>query len=598
MTDYRIAMAQTQPTTGDLESNVTQILSGITRAKNEHADIVVFPETSITGYCCGALFEQEAFVNYNKRFLTEIIAPAVPHDLVAIVGYVDVKGTRRDGHPDIANSVAVIQDGHVIGTYDKMLLANGNHHEDKKYFTPGLEAKVFDVTVRGQTLRIGTPICEDIWKEDHDRDIIGEMREKGAELIICPNYSYFFYGKDTHRKEICASQAKENDVPIVYLNTSGVGDIVKNIMIYDGGSFAVDRTGAIVGQAKRFGADFHVVDFKDGTGSPVPHKPTPSKMEEILDALVFEQREFYRTLGIPNCQVHMSGGIDSAVVGAIAVEAMGKEHVVFITNPTNDNGTITKGNAQHIADTLGVPLHWQPTQAAYETLVKGFRDAFKAEPDNVAKGNMQALLRTAQGLTSTRHFKSAIAATGNHTEIVHGWSTFHDIGSVGAHSPLGDLTKVEVFEIADHINRRAGHEIIPKGLYDGTVPPMAELADAKEDPFDYYVISGIDAEMIRNRKSVDDIIQAYRRHTLTAEFFPPGPDGKDVYARVDLKGFADATWDAFERSKRSVFKAAQAAPIVIISPRSRGFSDRETIINRYAGWYDLEHAKTRIGGNA
>ncbi len=596
MTDYRIALAQTQPVTGDLEGNVRQILAGIERAKTAKADIVAFPETSITGYCCGALFENREFVAYNKRFLAEIIAPAVPNDLVAIVGYVDVKGERKDHHPDIANSVAVIQGGKIVGTYDKQLLANGNHHEDKKYFRAGVESKVFEVTVQGKPLRIGTPICEDIWKEDHERDIIGEMRQQGAELIVCPNYSYFFYGKQEHRKEICQTQARGNDIPIAYLNASGVGDIVKNIMIYDGGSFVIDRTGKTVGEARRFGTDFTVVDLKDGKGTPLPAKPAATKMEEIHDSLVFEQRELYRTLGIPNCQVHMSGGIDSAVVGAIAAEAMGKEHVVFITNPTKDNGDITKGNATHIAQALDVPLHWQPTQAAYEMLVDGFRDAFTAEPDNTAKGNMQALLRTAQGLTSTRHFRSAIAATGNHTEIVHGWCTFHDIGSIGAHAPLGDLTKVEVFQLAAHINERAGREIIPAGLYDGSVAPMAELADAKEDPFDYYVISGIDAEMIRHRRSVAEIIDAYRTRTLTPEFFPPGPDGKDVYARTDLQGFASATWDAFERSKRSVFKAAQAAPIVIISPRSRGFSNRETIINAYAGWYDLEKAKTRLRG--
>jgi NAD+ synthase (glutamine-hydrolysing) len=172
-------------------------------------------------------------------------------------------------------------------------------------------------------------------------------------------------------------------------------------------------------------------------------------------------------------------------------------------------------------------------------------------------------------------------ATGNHTEIVEGWANFHDIGSIGVHSIIGDLTKIEVFEFAKWINEKIyKREIIPHELYDGTIKPAAELVDASEDPFDYFVRSGIDAEMIRNRKMPEQLIKDFKDHKLTSEFFPKGWDGKDVY-KLTEEEFTKQVYEAFKNSKRSVFKAAQSAPIVIISPRSRGFSNRETIINYY-----------------
>ena len=153
---------------------------------------------------------------------------------------------------------------------------------------------------------------------------------------------------------------------------------------------------------------------------------------------------------------------------------------------------------------------------------------------------------------------------------------------------IGDLTKLEVFELAREINTQASEELIPAQIYDGTVQPAAELADAAEDPLDYWVRSGVCAELIRHRKGPNEIIQDYMTHELTEDFFPLDPQGLSIYDRVDLDAFRDQVWEAFRNSKRSVFKSAQGAPVVIISPRSRGFSNRETIFNHYAGWYSLE----------
>ena len=581
----RIAMAQTKPVTGDLEGNVRQITEGIRKAKADGADIVVLPETAITGYCCGALFEDEDFIRYNKRFLEEIIAKEVPQDMVAVVGFVDLKGYQPNGKLDITNSCAVIQGGKVIDIYDKILLANDNHHEDRKYFTPGSEVKVTEVEVKGQKITLGTPLCEDAWRYDHSRDIIEEMKEKGAELILCPNFSYFHAGKEEVRHELFSEHAKEKQIPIFVMNAAGIGDIVKNIMIYDGGSMAFNNKGELIAHNKRFSTDYQLVDLE--TATPKPFTPEDWR-KETVDSLVFEQREMFNVLGIKNAQVHMSGGIDSAFVGAVVVEAMTPEHTVFISNPTEDNGDYTKGNATFIAKQLGTKLYWNPTQLPYEGAVAAYRKAYGEEPSAHTRGALQAVLRTAQGNADTGKHKSAIVATGNHTEIVLGWATFHDIGSIGVHAPIGDLTKSEIFQLSEYINERWGKEVVPVSLFNGQNKPAAELADAKEDPIDYLAMSGICAEMIRNRMSPRRLKEAFRSRTLTPEWFPQ----LEMYGNRDIYNYTEQEFDkqvddAFRMSKGSVYKAAQGAPVVILHQRSRGFSNRETIINRYKGSYEV-----------
>lgn len=595
----KVSLAQIRNVTGDLQGNTDRIAAAIQNAIAENADIVLFPETAITGYCCGALFNQKHFIEFNIKFLEKNVVPLVPKNLVAIVGFVDKYGMTRDGYPEIRNSVAVIQGGKILDTYDKILLANSSHHEDRKYFTPGKYTKVVDVNIRGEKLTIGTPICEDVWNEDHNEDIVKTMVGQGAKMILCPNQSYFYYGKHEVRRKLFSNHAYNNQVPVVAVNAVGVGDIVKNIMIYDGGSMAFDQFGNMVTKAKSFAEDFVSVEFEISNEKFKKADSNPdtmrdiyvNKCEEIYNALVYEQKELFALIGLNKAQVHMSGGIDSSVVLPIVVEAMGKENVIAISNPTRDNGNVTKSNAQFSCDALDVHLYWNSFEKTYNELEKGFTEAFGESPSQGARASMQAVGRTVQGLSASHLFGSGIVATGNHTEIVLGWSSFHDIGSIGAHSLIGDLTKMEIFEMARYINNRFKREVIPHNLYDGSTKPAAELADAKDDPFDYYLVSGICAEIIREKKDLVDLIEEYQNKKLNAEYFRAYPDGRSIYESVTETQFIEAVELCFNKSRISVFKAAQGAPVVIISARSRGFSNRETIINKYAGAYTFNETK-------
>lgn len=595
----KVSLAQIRNVTGDLKGNTERIADCIQKAIDDKSDIVLFPETAITGYCCGALFNQQHFIDFNVKFLEHNIVPLVPENLVVIVGFVDKYGVTKDGYPEIRNSVAVIQNRKIVGTYDKMLLANGSHHEDRKYFTPGTHVKVFDVNIRGEKLIIGTPICEDVWENDHMEDIVKSMKFAGAQMILCPNQSYFYEGKHEVRRKLFSTHAFDNEMPVVAVNAVGIGDIVKNIMIYDGGSMAYDQYGNRVAQAKHFEEDFVSAEFDLTFDKSLKKSYNPDTMrdifwdssEEIFNALVYEQKELFSLLGIKKAQVHMSGGLDSSIVLPIVVEAMGKENVIAISNPTRDNGDVTKSNAQFICDALDVKLYWNSFEKPYNQLVESFTESFEQEPSQGARASMQAVGRTVQGLSASHLFGSGIVATGNHTEIVLGWSSFHDIGSIGVHSIIGDLTKMEVFAMAKYINRKFKKEIVPINLYDGKTKPAAELADAKEDPFDYWLVSGICAEIIRERKDLSDLINEYKTKTLNRQYFPNYPDGRSIYEAVTEEEFIDAVILCFEKSRISVFKSAQAAPVVIISSRSRGFSNRETIINKYSGAYEFADNK-------
>jgi NH3-dependent NAD+ synthetase len=339
-------------------------------------------------------------------------------------------------------------------------------------------------------------------------------------------------------------------------------------------------------QMKRFEEDSYIVTlFKTSTNKlkiteDFQFLDEQNKYDEIIDAICFEQKELFKLLGIPNAQIHISGGVDSAIGMALSILSMGKENCVFITNPTSLNSD-SLPVVHQMAENFGVTIHTNELEEIYQVFNKKDTENFGSELNTTGQATIQAVLRTVQGLAACHRFKSGIVACGNHTEIVLGWASFHDIGSIGVHSPIGDLTKLELFELCKHINKRfhsLGYAefVIPEGLYNGKIIPAAELPDSKYDPIDYYIQSGLCAEVIRCRKTKSQLISDFENKRLTVEFFP-----EDIYEKYTMEQFVEQVDFTLKKSRISVFKAAQGAPIVILSPRSRGFSNRETIINKY-----------------
>ena len=584
----KISLNQINTVSGDIKGNYKNIFDRTNIALNDGADIIVFPEVAFTGYCVGALWDNMDFIFEQENCVRELMR-IVPYNKSVIVGYISYHGTKPDGFPLLKNSVAVINKNR-IQRYDKQLLANADHHEDRKYFKPGKESKVFKLLINDEEVTVGVPICEDSWYVNHERNIPKEMVELGAELLISINQSYFYYNKQQIRAKLFSTISSDLKVPVLALNSVGVGDIVKNIIIFDGSSMVFDSTERCI-QMKRFQEDTFIVNLRRTSINKIKvdrHEISfeyqsiefDNKYDEIINAISFEQKELFKLLGIPNAQVHISGGVDSAIGMALSVLSMGKENCVFITNPTSLNSD-SLPMVHQLADNLGVDIHVNELEEIYQIFNKKDTENFGSELNKTGQATIQAVLRSVQGLAACHRFKSGIVACGNHTEIVLGWASFHDIGSIGVHSPIGDLTKLELFELCKQINTRfhsLGYveHVIPEDLFNGRIRPAAELPDSKYDPIDYYIQSGLCAEVIRSRKTKSQLITDFENKRLTADFFP-----EDIYEKYTMEQFVEQVDFTLKKSRISVFKAAQAAPIVILSPRSRGFSNRETIINKY-----------------
>lgn len=598
--DLKIALAQIKTVTGDLDGNTNRILEGIKKAEDAGVDMVVFPETAISHYCCGDLFLHNGFINDQLDFLYKKIIPFTKDKKVCVLlGFVDKKGISKDGFPILSNSCAVIQDG-IIQTYDKILLAKRSQHEDTRYFEPGNEIKVFELDVNGEKIKFSPVICQDIWNIECERDIVKECVTAGSDLIIALNQSYYYFGKQNIRKKLVSDHCFNHRISMVYLNSVGVGDITKNIIVYNGGSFICNENGDIVDECKSFEEDFKIstlhIDkpFDDNlvqhTDDFYNHKLTKNeKYEEIFHALKFSVKEFFDACGLKRPMVYVSGGIDSALAAVIIAKSFKSEDIIFVSSPTEDNGSVTKGNAQQIADNLGVKLYWASMQEAYAGFIEGYKNCFNEEPSPISKASFQAVGRTAQSIGISHRF-GAVGNIGcsNHTENILGFSTFHDVANSSAIGLINDLTKIEIYEFSKFLNEYFEAELIPRGLYDGTIKPMAELNDNKgEDPYDYNLYAPICSCLIRYQMDVKTLIEQYKNKSLNLDEFVVWPNGKDIYSNVSLEEFELAVWKAFGLSKKSVFKSASAGPTVIISPVSRGFSSRETLINQYRGSYNF-----------
>lgn len=578
MKDLKVTIGQIEIKTGDIKGNTSRIKEAIQKALDDKSDILVLPETSITGYCCGSLFNNIDFINDNINSLN-VISKLVPSELHVVLGFVDLKLIRKDGFPEISNSIAILNNQNIIYTYDKQCMANSGHHEDKKYFAPGMRTSVKELTIRGQKIVVGTPICEDVWYMDHVRNIPYEMVNMGAEILLVCNQSYFTYDKMFKRIDIYQHLTKTLNVPIIQVNAIGIGDIVKNFMMFDGGSSIhyIDKKCIL----PQFTTDIKTIGLDFSQADHLTNFANYDKYEQIYQSLIFGSKEIFKNCGISKAQLHLSGGLDSTIVGVILAQAFDKDKILFVSNPTKYNSSKTIGYINHLSKKLDIPVSWFEMGKIADTYISVFTESFNEEPSPLSKSTSHAVGRTVQGLMVSNHFKTAIVCTGNHTENILGWCNFHDIGSIGIVSLIGDLSKTELYFLSDHINKRFNDEIVPTDLYKDKFKPAAELPDSSEDPFDYWVVSGICSSIIRKRYNKMTMVSLYDSKELDSEDFPNDFNGVSIYNRISKDDFEKQVERCFLLMKRSVFKSAQHAPNLILSNRSRGFSNRETLINHY-----------------
>jgi NAD+ synthase (glutamine-hydrolysing) len=555
----RVAMAQINPTMGDLEGNIKKIRKFLADAKDREADLVVFPELAVTGYPPQDLLLEDGFVQKNKKLLEELIS-GNPVDVAGVVGFVDYKGKA------LYNSAAIFNGNRLVGTVHKALLPTYDVFDEDRYFKPAEieEIKPLSLVINGKQVSLGVEICEDLWDMEYDVKVTALLAEKGADLVVNISGSPFHAGKMLERRKLLKEQALENGVPLFYVNLVGGQDE----LVFDGQSLAVDKAGDLIAVGKQFEEDLIVtdIDVESGVAKKV-EAPVHDKTREMFEALVLGIRDYFRKTGFEKAVVGMSGGIDSSLTTCIAAEALGRESVIGVSMPTKYSSSHSRSDAQVLAENLGIFF----VQYSIQGIVDGYHATLeeplarirrhfgvgKERDDAVADENVQPRVRgncLMDISNRLRDLRILVLNTGNKTEVALGYCTLYGdmAGGIGA---LGDVSKLEVYRLARYVNERAGREVIPKSVLEKT--PSPELEEGQFDPFDFDVVSPLVDEIIENRRSKQELIAL-------------------GYPR-------EAVEDTYRRIRNAEYKRRQATPSIKITPKAFGIGWKMPMVNKYKG---------------
>ena len=584
---FRISLAQINPKTGDLGGNARKVLEGIARAREDGCDIVVFPEMCLTGYCLDEkLLINLQFLRENKRILLEEIRPAC-QGIAAIVGFLDFdeKQLGPDQRVLRHNAAAVLGDGELLQIVYKRLLPAYRYFEDKRYFQPGREVEPVNVRAGDRAVSIGVLICEDLWEHGYDLSPCQLLRDKGTEYLFCINASPFVGsgpgeedGKRFVRERIIREQIRRHGIPIIYVNTVGVGDNGKNIIPFDGMSLAFDREGNPTCVLSQFKEEQQSVDFDQGQSEFVPMPPF-DREGEIYGALVMSVRDYFDKVGIFKRVLEaISGGIDSSLGTAIAYEAMGEELLSVYSLPSKYNSRQTLEAARQLARNFQLDYHEVPIQSMVNSIVRDFERYLHPVDQSVTKENLQARVRGLIMMAESNDQEALLLTNGNETEIALGYATLYG-DMVGGLSVIGDLPKPDVYRLARYVNRRWERTMIPEEVF--SMPPSAELKADQTDPFDYDVVGPMISDFVERGLSPRDLVDQFQSKQLSPTRY--SSQGGPVYDKYDEESFGQLARQLYRSLNVSVYKRLQGAPIIAVSARAFGFDLRETIIN---GWGD------------
>ena len=573
MRSLRLAMAQINCTVGDLDGNVKKIVSNLRRAREEGADIVAFPELAVTGYPPEDLLLKPSFIDDNLLALNEIVSES--RGIAAIVGFVD----KRD---DIYNAAAFISGGKLIDVYHKTYLPNYGVFDEYRYFQAGKGYPIYE----SHGIKIGVNICEDIWMPN------GPLRSQalsGAEVIININASPYYKGKWKFRRHMLTARASDNLAIVAYNNMVGGQDE----LVFDGHGMIMNEQGKLIAQGPQFREALIVSDLDlesvfharlidprsrverylhEDEGKrliSVPAAPQPERermmppdmsdplepMEEVFQALVLGTRDYVRKNGFGKVVVSLSGGIDSSIVAAIAVEAVGKENVRGTFFPFKYTSTESSEDTYRLAGNLDITLTEIPIAPAYESMEAMLREAFKGRKPDVTEENLQARIRGNLLMALSNKFGWLVLTTGNKSEMSTGYATLYG-DMAGGFAIIKDVPKTMVYELCRHVNRRYGKEIIPARVI--TKAPSAELRPDQKD-----------SDSLPPYEVLDPVLKAYIE------------EDRDLEEMVQLGFDPEAVKRVIRLVDTSEYKRRQSPPGIKITPRALGRDRRFPITNRY-----------------
>ena len=503
----RIALCQLDATVGDLPGNAARILDAARRASAAGADFAVFPELAITGYPPRDLLDRPSFVDASRAALERVVAQ-LPAGLTAAIGFVDRAAPTASRR--LHNAVAVVRDGQVLGTVHKRLLPSYDVFDEDRWFEPGAHAPQL-IEVAGQ--RVGITICEDIWNDVLEPIVerryavnpVAELVAAGAQLLVNVAASPYTREKRDGRAHMLASVARKHALPLVFVNQVGGHDD----LIFDGSSAVFGPDGALWARAGEHAEDLLVTDI--APGGPVAAR-AESEEGSVLDALVLGTRDYVHKCGFQRVVLGVSGGIDSALVAAIAAEALGAENVLGLALPTRFSSQDSFDDAHALVDALGITFREVPIEPYFEAYTSGLAphlDALApAGPGDVTWENVQSRIRCAVLMSVSNRTGRLLLTTGNKSEIAVGYCTLYG-DMAGALGVIADLPKTFVYRVAREVNRRAGRAVIPERTL--TKAPSAELRPDQTDqdslpPYD--LLDAVLARYIDQRLGAEEIIAA------------------------------------------------------------------------------------------
>jgi len=554
----RISLAQINCAVGDLAGNVARILEYAEWAGRQEADVVVFPELSLTGYPPEDLVMRRHFQDDTRRALTEL-AKKMPAGPPALVGFTETAGT------DLHNAAAVLFGGKIRAVYRKQRLPNYGVFDEKRYFAPGKE--LIFLKIRG--VCAGITLCEDVWADDGPAPALAKQ---GAQVILNLSASPYHAGKQSLRRRTIGEVVKKCGRPLVYCNMVGGQDE----LVFDGGSMAMDAHGRIVADAPQFEeclltADIpvppatrfpkNIVPLSPApAGTKIPIEPPPSaaplsELDEIYSALVLGTRDYVKKNGFKKAVLGLSGGIDSSLVACVAVDALGKENVIGVTMPSRFNSPETRSDAEILSRNLGIGFHSVPIETVTEEFLKVLRPVFGDRPRDLAEENLQARVRGTLLMALSNKFGWMVLTTGNKSEVSVGYSTLYG-DTAGGFAVIKDIPKTLVYRLARRRNEKAGRQLIPQSVFDR--PPTAELRPNQTDQ-----------DSLPPYELLDNIIRLYVEEDKGLGEIVKSGVGSEIAAKV-LR-LVDA----------SEYKRRQAPPGVKITPKAFGRDRRMPITNRY-----------------
>lgn len=468
----RLFVAQITTYPGDILGNTTKIIETIKEAKAVGAQLVVFPELALPGYLSMDLFNDNSFIEQNKEALLAIAKETA--GIAALIGFVDYEETLHvDGSYKKYNSVAFVQDGELKAVVDKTLLPTYDIFDEHRYFQPARNNKPVEIAGK----QVGLLICEDMWGESYQLDLAKELVANGAQLIIDVSASPFHVNKLNERKKIINNIFKNHSVPLLYVNLVGSFDGYEGQVVFDGRSLWYDKNGTLQYQFDGFCEQTKLIDTQEQSEESFK-PPADNDMEDLFQALVLGVRSYFEITGIPKAFIGLSGGIDSALVAAIAVEALGKERVIGLCMPSQYSSSGSVTDAQALAKNLGIRMDVVPIKEPFTSVKEALKVSFKDRAEDVTEENIQARLRGLYLMAYANKFGGMVLSTGNKTELALGYCTLYGDMSGGL-AVISDLSKMRVYALSEYINERAGKELIPVATI--TKPPSAELAADQTD---------------------------------------------------------------------------------------------------------------------